>query len=281
MIDNYALIIGAMKCGTTSLFKYLGQHPEVASSTPKEPNFFTREQDAGKDLDWYHQRWNWEPRTHRIALEASTSYTKVPGFPNAADRIARIEADFRFIYILRDPVERIESALAHQLLRGDQPPNQTVEDRILAQWIATSKYAMQIAAYFARFPADRILLLDFTELKTTPAELLKRVCRFLEIDTSFSFKGLGTAFNVSKQDHSLYLAVSQNPLARAAARFVPMWIKQNLRNRLARKLDVPATLSEDQRRFVLRELTGDMTKLRDEYGFDTSRWCRFTPDPCR
>lgn len=278
LIDNYALIIGAMKCGTTSLFRYLGQHPEVAPSTPKEPNFFGREQDAGKDLDWYHRRWDWEPRTHRIALEASTSYTKVPGFPNAADRIARVEGDFRFIYILRDPVERIESALAHQLIRGDRPSNHTAEGRILAQWIATSKYAMQIAAYFARFPADRILLLDFTELKMTPAKLLKRACRFLQVDASFNFKGLGTAFNVSKQDHPFYLALSHNSLVRAATRCVPTWIKQDLRNRLARKLDASATLSEEQRRFVMRELADDIKRLRDEYGFDTSRWCHPTPE---
>lgn len=278
MIDKFALIIGAMKCGTTSLFRYLGQHPEVAPSTPKEPHFFTRQQDAGKGLDWYYQRWDWNPRTHRIALEASTSYTKVPHLPNAADRIARVKADFRFIYTLRDPLERIESSLAHQILRGDRANGETAQGRIHPQSVATSKYAMQIAAYYARFPADRILLLDFTELKTDPAALLKRVCRFLEIDTSFTFKGLGTVYNVSRQDHPFYVALSHNPIVRAAARFVSTRVKQNLRNRLARKLRVPTTLSEEQRRFVMRELADDMKRLHDEYGFDTSRWCHPTPE---
>ena len=43
MIANFALIIGAMRCGTTSLFSYLSQHPEVAPSTPKEPDFFAND----------------------------------------------------------------------------------------------------------------------------------------------------------------------------------------------------------------------------------------------
>ncbi len=41
MINNFALIIGAMKCGTTSLFSYLAQHPEISACQPKEPDFFS------------------------------------------------------------------------------------------------------------------------------------------------------------------------------------------------------------------------------------------------
>lgn len=40
MINNFAVIIGCMKCGTTSLFYYLSQHPQIAACNPKEPNFF-------------------------------------------------------------------------------------------------------------------------------------------------------------------------------------------------------------------------------------------------
>jgi hypothetical protein len=43
MITAFALIIGSMKSGTTSLFRYLAEHPELSPSTPKEPNFFSRE----------------------------------------------------------------------------------------------------------------------------------------------------------------------------------------------------------------------------------------------
>ena len=107
-IDNFALIIGAMKAGTTSLFKYLSQHPEICACQEKEPNFFASDINWSKGLDWYQNLWKWNQDLHKIALEASTFYTRLPE-ANAAERIAQIKAKFKFIYILRNPVERIES----------------------------------------------------------------------------------------------------------------------------------------------------------------------------
>lgn len=273
MIDNFALIIGAMKCGTTSLFNYLSQHPEVATSTPKEPHFFTRAQDAGKNLDWYRGRWDWDERTHRIALEASTSYTKIPRLPNAAERIARVKADFRFLYVLRDPIERIESTLAHQIVQGRWREAEVRKDEIPYDWIEMSMYAMQVREYYKRFSAERILLLDFVELKERPAEMMERVCRFLDIAPSFPFKDLDVAHNVSRRDHPVYVALSRIGLARTAAKFFPPRLRRRIRARLSTVPEIEPTLSDTQRVFAQRELVDDMKQLRDEFGFDTSRWC--------
>ena len=130
MIDRFVLIIGAMKCGTTSLYAYLGQHPQVCPSLEKESNFFIAERSWPRGLDWYHALWNWVPGTHTVALEASTGYTKRPMFEGVADRIASVDADFRFVYLMRDPIARVESHHRHDLLKagrgaGAAPPKST------------------------------------------------------------------------------------------------------------------------------------------------------------
>ena len=117
-IKNFALIIGSMKSGTTSLFNYLSQHPEIAGSIVKEPNFFSYNERWEQGWEWYMQQWaNWNPNVHKIALEATINYTKYPVYPNAAARINQVSdrANFKFVYVLRNPIERIESQYTYDL----------------------------------------------------------------------------------------------------------------------------------------------------------------------
>lgn len=272
VIDRFAIIIGAMKCGTTSLFQYLAQHPQIAPSTPKETHYFSRDENWKRGLDFYRSHWEWDSRSHRIALEASPSYTAIPTRPDAAERIAQVKADFRFIYVLRDPLERIESHLSHTLLKGKSHTPGAHE--VATEWITFSKYAMQLDAYRTHFPADRILLLDFADLTANPAQLVGEVCRFLDIDDSFEFRGLDTAHNVSRKDHPAYRALTRMRPARLAAKLVPLRFKQGLRNYMSRRLTVRAELSKRQREIIGRELADDTERLQREYGFDTSRWLR-------
>jgi hypothetical protein len=119
MIERFALIIGAMKCGTSSLFNYLAQHPEIAESRPKEIGFFDNDDHWARGRDWYEAAWRWDPAQHRVALEASTGYTKVPTMPNAAARIATYPAKFQFLYIMRNPLDRYESHYSHKDARKE------------------------------------------------------------------------------------------------------------------------------------------------------------------
>lgn len=268
-IKEFALIIGAMKCGTTSLFRHLAQHPQIAASTPKELHYFSRDDLYNRGWEWYLSRWNWDPGRHKIALEASPSYTAMPGRPNAAVRIKKTTASFRFIYLMRDPIERVESHFAHAVRQGKM---RELTGDVPADWIARSKYAMQIGAFHECFPAERILLLHFDDLRRRPDELVRRVCRFLEVDHDFALKGLGTAHNVSRRDHPAYSRLTRSAVARMMARLIPLRFKQGIRNALTKKLDVDTRLSAAQRQFVARELVDDVKRLRDTYGFDISRW---------
>jgi len=106
MLPNF-IIIGAQKCGTTSLHHYLDQHDEIVMSKVKELNFFNEELNWSKGLKWYEAHFQGEGK---MRGEASPHYTNYPMSPGVAKRMKEIVPDAKIIYLVRDPVERLISA---------------------------------------------------------------------------------------------------------------------------------------------------------------------------
>lgn len=251
-----------MKCGTTSAFHYLSAHPEIAPATKKEPDFFTKHWDRG--WEWYEELWPIDVGD-RWALEASTSYTKVPTLPNAAARIATTSAEYRFIYVMRDPLARIESHRRHQFLRG----RGTLVNEHL---VAVSRYAAQLDEYRKRFARESILLLGFEQLSANPSATLRQISEFLDIDPAFSFPAQHTTFNKSAPDGKGYELLRSIPVLSHLAKKLPLRWRRSVRNRLAKAPPKLPPLNAAERADIRAALTDDMTRLRDEYGFDTAIW---------
>ncbi|MEM9906108.1 MAG: sulfotransferase domain-containing protein [Cyanobacteria bacterium P01_D01_bin.44] len=182
MINDFALIIGAMKCGTTSLFKYLVEHPQICPCEyKKEPDFFGKNSNYQKGFQWYRDLWDYDSKIHKIGLEASTSYTKLRT-AEVADRIfeaqSKFDANFHFIYIMRDPIERIESHYTHGLSTKWGQKMMKLDKGIDHRLIEISRYAKQIDEYYKRFLKNNILLLNFEDLKNDPSSVLKKYAVF-------------------------------------------------------------------------------------------------------
>jgi Sulfotransferase domain len=241
VIPRFALIIGAMKAGTSTLYELLTQHPEVCPCDVKEPDFFSYDFSPNDRRDYY-KRWDFDTDAHRWALEASTSYTKYPRWTGTAERISGFPAEFRLIYLLRDPVDRIESQIAHNVARNRHGTLQEGEVHVGDHRIATSSYAMQLDRYRKAMPDIPILLLEMGDLETIEGtrNVTKRCADFLEIDASFTFE-----------------------------RVPP----RNVRIGGGRADEV--VLSTEQREEIREALSDDVRRLRAEYGFDTSRWFGF------
>lgn len=234
-IEEFCFIIGAMKSGTTTLYSYLIQHPTIAPNHfQKEPEYFSR-REAPEDLRAYYRQWLPKPFRRQIALEASTGYTKRPSFPNVAERLKALSARKHFVAILRDPVDRIESHLAHNTAATGLPSSAERADS--AHALAVSRYAMQLDAYRAAFPDTPVRIVLFEDFREDPLAVLRDICQHLEIDPNFPF------------------------------RILP---PQNTRSRDAQAQSV--RLSPETRAELAGELASDMVRLRDEYGVDVSRW---------
>lgn len=181
-VARHFIVVGAMKAGTTTLFRMLTQNPALCStwaevpgaSSTKEINYFNelyREGDSPLHYDW---RFPFEPARHAWTLDVSPDYAKLRASQGVAARIASLGEEVKLAYILRDPVDRIESHVAHNLREGRDVTNMNSCARV-------SRYALHLDRFTANIPRENILLLDFEQLRRDPNSILVRICEFLGI----------------------------------------------------------------------------------------------------
>jgi len=278
MVKKFALIIGGIKCGTTSLFRYLSEHPQIAPCAETEPKFFNRRYSKG--ADYYNSLWDWETVGQRIALEATPSYTRFTtrNPENSAENIAEFQqlegADFKFIYLVRDPVDRIESHYNHSQIypRTKVIP---ISEGVDPELIEISKYASQIEEYYKRFPAESILMLNFEDFKQKTQTTLEKICVFLEIDPDYQFNKIDVVYNSQEQRRNVSFPglslLEKAGLKNSVSTLLSEDKKQTLRRLLGQKPS-RVSFSPEHRSYILDALKDDLTHLNATYGIDVSRW---------
>ena len=174
------IIIGSPKCGTTSLYYYLGLHPEIFMSREKELNFFMEERNWHRGLDWYQAQFE-TSRKVSVWGEASPGYTHHPVFQGVPQRMYSVVPGARLIQIVRDPMKRHLSHYFHQLRLGNIAAGRFDDDYI----VMPSLQCLQLEQYLRYYKQEQILVLNQKELERNRAETLRRVFRFLEVDEFF------------------------------------------------------------------------------------------------
>ena len=179
------IIIGGLKCGTTSLHHYLNLHPEIAMSRPKELNFFVSELNWPLGRDWY--AGHFDPSA-RIRGESSPHYTNRPSFNGVPGRMRELlGSDVRLVYVVRDPIDRMLSHYLHNVGGG-------YEDRSLADalsdpessYVARSRYFFQVEPYLEEFGPQRVQIVGREELKADRPGTMRRTFEFLGVDPNFT-----------------------------------------------------------------------------------------------
>jgi hypothetical protein len=179
------VVIGGLKCGTTSLHHYLNLHPEIGMSRPKELNFFVAELNWDLGLDWYANHFS---ASDEVRGETSPHYTNEPRFRGVAERMAEtIGPDAKVVYMVRDPIDRMISHYLHNAGGG-------YERRRLAEalsdpdsaYLQRSLYAMQLAPYLERFGEGRVEVVTREELRDERQDTMRRLFAFLGVDQDFT-----------------------------------------------------------------------------------------------
>jgi hypothetical protein len=183
------VVIGGLKCGTTSLHHYLNLHPEIGMSRPKELNFFVGELNWPLGRDWYASHFD---PAERVRGESSPHYTNRPRFDGVAERLAETAPDARLIYMVRDPIDRMLSHYLHNVGGGydDRPLAEALADPDTA-YVDRGRYFFQLEPYLERFERDRIELVSREELKADRAGTMRRVFAFLSVDEDFTSEQFG------------------------------------------------------------------------------------------
>jgi len=219
------IIIGAQKSGTTSLHHYLGQHPKLAGSRPKEVHYFDKWVNYGYSMDWYKKHFIRTSLESRLYFESSPNYLY---HEEVARQLVVHFPEIRLIAILRDPVERAYSAW--NMYRhffdsgkawGEMKPTKPgyvnsifknlFQDRITfptfreaieielklmesgidsePAFLRRGLYARQLEMYYKYFRKETILVLGFKDLVADLQGTLQKVTAFLSVQ-DFDFAKL-------------------------------------------------------------------------------------------
>lgn len=293
------LILGAGKSGTTALYRYLEQHPQVYMSPEKEPNFFALEGEKVdfKDPEAENRINNWsvtDIESYRALFREVSSETAIgeasPMYlysPKAPGRIQHYVRDAKLMVLLRDPVERAHSAFVHMLREGIEPLDDfsqalgQEETRIEANWSwiwhykKMGFYHEQLRRYFDIFDREQIHVYLYEDFSADPLNVLRDVFRFLGVDEGYA-PNVSTKYNAggvpkNKLLHS-FLARS-NMIKEPFKPLVPVRLRKRLvaelRNRNLREL--PRT-SPEVRSWLIESYKEDVLELQELIRRDLSKW---------
>jgi hypothetical protein len=298
------LIIGAQKSGTTSLYDYLKQHPQIYMSPVKEPRFFAIEgekpnfQGPGDqelyenivvDVEAYRALFQGASKETAIG-EASVLYLYIP---RASERIRHYIPEVKLIAIVRNPVERAYSAFLH-LTRDRMEPLKDFacalraeKERIRSNWgpiwhyKQVGFYYAQLKRYYETFEQGQIKVYLYEDLNDDPVSVLKDIYSFLGVADSF-MPDVARRYNVSgipthEGWYALYtFLLEQNPVKSVVKPLLPKGLRRRLSTTLLSTLQDRTLVKPPLPVEVRRELTelyrDDILNLQDLIKRDLSQW---------
>ncbi|MEM6650094.1 MAG: sulfotransferase, partial [Pseudomonadota bacterium] len=249
-------IIGAMKSATSTLAAQLSAQEKIFVTTPKEPNFFSDDAIFAKGMSWYRDLFKDAPSDH-IKGEASTHYTKWPDHPKAPERLKAVTPNAKFIYLIRDPLDRAISHYRHEWTQGVVTGSPDQAARTLPALWQYSCYDLQLQKWFDHFDKDQFLIITAEGLRAHPQENFRRILQFLGAQGEWKFD-LENANQSSERFKRLPFQnlLLDNPVATALRRtLVPKSLRTKIRE--ARKPSLQASFTEEAESYLKEKIEPD------------------------
>lgn len=201
-------IVGAAKCGTTSMYEYLREHPEVFMSPRKEPRYFApdlqtgipgKDLEYGKDLVRYLGLYKDATDEKRLG-EASVRYIYSKDAPRL---IHEFQPDAYIVAMIRNPVDMMFSLHGHRFAGGSEDIADfeealaAEEDRRqgrrlqrysipeVHQYRARARFSEQLPRWFEAFGRERVHVIVFEDFVREPEATFRRLLEFLEVDPDY------------------------------------------------------------------------------------------------
>lgn len=269
------LVFGAMRAGTTSLHGLLASLPNLSLPNMKETDFFIHSKNWGLGPEWY--RGLFQPSQDVLKGEVNPNYSKRDVFPEVPDLVRDANPGVRLIYLVRDPVLRAISHYRHTWastgdLPGSGPVAGSWDERHI---IATSKYAWQLEAWLAHFPAEQILVLDFDALVSDTLSEVQAVARHIGAPLPRTVEVLSednTSHEVARMPRWWH-ALRNTPAGLRARTLAPKRLVGAVKSQLKAKegSDVPGFSDAARARFE-DELRADAQRFRTLSGMGFEHW---------
>jgi hypothetical protein len=277
-------LVGAPKAGTTSLFEYLGAHPEIAVAAIKEPCFFAPEVPVDPETDAHRRDW-----ASYLALFSGAGAARAIGegsvaylsSVNAATAIRARIPHAKVLMMLRDPADRLFAHYSAARVAG-------VTSRPFAEWVAeqqrveaartpiygavwAGRYATHLARFQAAFPADQLHISDYDDFVADPDAVLAAIFAFLGVDSSVTIDR-SARHNVTTVSKWPALDPIRAPLSALLQQMLPADVFDRARAWSREPFHLTATA--DDRAHGIALYREEIESLSRVTGRDLSRWFR-------
>lgn len=258
------ILIGAMKSGTSSVFDHLKAHPEICVPPVKEPEFFSEQFAKTKYRTKSYDELFELNKNHRFTLDASTGYTKYPMEIGVPKRIYESGIKPKFLYIVRNPFDRICSHY------NFMQQNMKWEKKITADHlIMVSNYYRQLEQYRFYFKKENFLILDFETFKKNYKSTIAQIYDFVGIEDYTIKDPLHS--NRTKPVNRKYKKLQHRLGGRFM--FLPEGLRTSIKNQFKKKYkEKYIRLSREEKEYVHSCLKDDMLLFQKEYNFDVTKW---------
>ena len=294
-------IVGAPKCGTTALSKYLNCHPQVFIPEQKELHFFDTDlktPERAKDLSHYLSLF--EPGSNQMCGEGTTTYLYSK---TAAQNIYQFNPNAKIIIMLREPVEMMYSFHSQLLFNGS---SETVDDFKQAMALETTrksgqqiparcsepsllfyrelaKFSEQVDRYLDIFGPEQVKIFLFREFIDNTAIAFREILDFIGVDASFEMEFVRMNSNKKVRNKKIQELVKYPPsrILEIGKYFIPLpqdqrrqlleWFKRQIGRANTQKSTRP-TLDPNFRAQLTQELRPEIQKLAQLINRDLSHW---------
>lgn len=294
-------IVGAAKCGTTSLYNYLAQHPDVYFSRVKEPNFYSDAESHNpaaylkpkkgqfyhnkiiNDKDIYYSLFD-EVENEKIVADSSPSYL---WDINAANHIFKDFPNAKIIILLRDPIQRAFSHFLMDLKDGNQS-NENFKEALLNDaktqpkiwgrshlYTEIGMYHDQVKNYIDTFGSNQVKVIIYKDFITNTQANLKAICRFLNIEEQpidlIDYNKVYNPYVVPKSKLSKLILTYKNKLGLLKV-LVPKFVKEYLNNKMLFKQEEKPKINNRDKTYLYTIFEKDIIKLENLLQIDLKQW---------
>ena len=285
-LPNFVLL-GVQKSGSTALYDWLSQHPDVfGNPAMKDFPFFCEDRYYDRGLDWFGRQFRGY-HGESVVLHGYVHYLFFGR--DVAERLISYRPSLKALILLRDPVERAFSGwlqarktgnedidVFEEALQADREGRLTrVRDRANRSYLSHGLYSHQIEEYLQYFPAEQLKIELFDSIRDDPGRICRDVFSFMGVDTTFE-----PAFS-RKNDHSsprsklIETIVRKGIPSDRLRNLLPLSIRTKIRLRIRAmnmRPEAKPEMAEDTRGFLRDYYAEEYARLEALTGLDLHHW---------
>lgn len=264
------IVIGAMKCATSTVCAYLEDHPDVFMIAGGEPNYFSHEDKWQRGAEWYLEGFR-GAGDHAAIGEGSNDYSNLARYPESARRMAVFNPAMKIIYMVRHPIARIRSDYIQRRTDSgdDYPPS--IDEAVRTRpehFIDRSLYWETLSAYRAVFDDSQIFIGFMEDLSRDRDAFFRQLTAFLGVAPAPAPRGHVNPSAEKRVPSGAYSALNALPAVGLAKRLVPKSLKTAVKSGLLSRPSAEVQLSP-----------GTLEHVRDAVRDDAARLLAFCGKP--